>query len=60
MKNIKLCNIAIVVIFTLFNRLYMRGIQIFPFEDMDNDELNPLNAFFNIDSMANNIMSKYQ
>jgi len=65
MKNQLFCNIAIVVILGLFNCFISRGVQIFPFDDLVNDDFNPFNAMLNMDNMAKEMMSifflnKYQ
>jgi len=60
MKRKLISNFAIVLLLTFLKCLLSRGgIQIFPFDEVENDDFNPFNAFLNFDRMAKDIMSTY-
>lgn len=58
MKSNLRWNFAIILLFAFLDCLLSRGgIQQLPFEEIQNDEFNPFNAFLNFDRMAKDIMS---
>lgn len=57
MKSKLRCNFAIILLLTLINCFLSRArLQVFPMEEIENDDFNPFNAFLNFDRMAKDIM----